>query len=332
MNALRIVVAVLLVAGSAGSTVARAKDYTSLYSAAELSRASDVYLRNLPLVWKEDLVQRLNSPDRQRAAGIDMRFPLIGMNRSPLDYYADPGAAVITIPILSVKFYDDISIAAAWLDRNGCNLGAVSDYAGMLAYGTFGASGYPAPLAALPVPANALDDPVVDDIAQKSLKSAIYFLMAHELAHVLHGHQSYATLSVADAQQQEMESDAYAMELMRRIAVPPLGMVLFFAIASRFEPAPGDFEDLADYQSYVRNQSTHPLTSARLGTLANVLEQNAASFSSLQTDPLASEAAMAAAAADIRLIGETLDNPEIREYQRTRSLNLSPEDLRNACN
>jgi hypothetical protein len=67
----------------------------------------------------------------------------------------------------------------------------------MLKYGEperFGGR-YPAPLPALQIPGDALGDSVVDEQAQKLLKSAIIFLVLHELGHVLHGHPSYDAIS-----------------------------------------------------------------------------------------------------------------------------------------
>jgi hypothetical protein len=235
---------------------------------------------------------------------------------------------------MSVKFFDDICIALAWMEKHGCNKLLVSDYVGMLRYknnSAFPANRYPTPLSALGIPRNALDDPFVNDVSGKALKSGIYFLMAHELAHVIYGHQGYDGITANQAQRQEIEADNFALNLMRRISVPPVGIAFFFMIASRFESAPGDFGSISAYESYLRERATHPLTSARLISVADYIRDNAHDFTRGQQQPSRWYSRIIALSNDIRNIGLTLNDRNIRELQRMRSIEITPNDLRNAC-
>lgn len=310
---------------------AASADFTTLYRTDTLEAAAGTYNENLIGTWDEDLVARLRSPDREEAERIRLRLPLIGTDPSPFAFYADSSFRRVYVPTLSVKFLDDLAIALAWLDRHDCDISAVFDYVGMIRYKSFEQS-IPAPLAALPVPANALTNNFVNDVSGKMLKSAIYFLMAHELAHVLYRHS--ATVLFTESQAQELEADAYALEVMRRLSVssaepvPPLGMVLFFRAASRFEPAPGDFESNDLFEAYVSRGVTHPLTSARLMAMARLIKDNAHDFSGGQTEWLGK---IHVIADEIETIGRTLDDRDIRELQRRRSLQTSMESLRTAC-
>lgn len=311
-----------------------AQYYSNMYSRSTLELASEKYSRNLHGIWREDLKGRLLARERRAAANVNMVLPAIGLHRHPLDFYADSRSRRVTIPIMSVKFFDDICTALGWMEKNGCNKLLVSDYVGMIRYqnnSAFPGNRYPAPLSALGVPRNALDDPFVYDVSGKALKSGIYFLMAHELAHVIYGHQGYDGISANQAQRQEIEADNFALNLMRRISVPPVGIAFFFMIASRFESAPGDFGSISAYESYLRERATHPLTSARLISISDYILDNAHDFTRGQQQSSLWYSRIISLSKDIRNIGLTLDDRNIREFQRMRSIEITPNDLRNAC-
>ena len=103
--------------------------FVDTYSTAELERASRTYHDNLVGSWEEDLLPRLTPAQRGAASTVSLRLPLLGAGRNPYDFYASPTARVVTIPILSVKFLDDLAIAATWYEVRGCSMDAVSDYA-----------------------------------------------------------------------------------------------------------------------------------------------------------------------------------------------------------
>jgi hypothetical protein len=178
------------------------------------------------------------------------------------------------------------------------------------------------------VPANVLDDKSINYASGNGLKSAIYFLAAHELAHVLRGHRRYDDITASEAQAQEREADAYALSVMQRIGVPPIGLVIFLAAVSRFESAPGDFQTPQEYEGHLREQATHPLTSARILALAEGIRAAAKAFSRTQSDPAAWEPRLLNIATHIRDIGNTLDDRQIRDYQRSRSLKIPLSSLR----
>lgn len=311
-----------------------AQNYTNMYSRSTLQKAYETYSNNLQEVWEHDLKGRLVTQERRAAAGVSLVLPAVGQHRYPLDFYADSRSKRVTIPIMSVKFFDEICIAMAWMERNGCNMMLVSDYVGMLRYkdnNSFPGGRYPDPLSALGIPGDALDDHYVNDVSGKALKSGIYFLMAHELAHVLYGHRGYGGITAKQAQRQEIEADNFALNLMRRISVPPVGITIFFMIASRFESAPGDFGSMSAYESYLQEKATHPLTSARLISIADYIRDNAHDFTRGQQQPAQWYPRIISISEDIRNIGLTLNDRNIRELQRMRSISLTTSDLRNAC-
>jgi hypothetical protein len=305
-----------------------------MYSRAELESAAHTYSPNLKGIWIEDLQGQLAPAERQMAAQTMLELPLVGAQRGVFDFYADPVRRRVTIPILSVKFLDDLMIALAWLEQRQCDTKAAFDDVSMLRYQSpvsLRDGRFPPPRRALGVPEGALADSVIDDMSQKALKSAIYFLMAHELAHVLYSHRSYESLSTAEAQQQEHEADHFALRLMRRIGVPPLGMVAFFSAASRIDPVRADFASIAEYRSHLQQSQTHPLSPERLQAISTYIRQNAVAFTRVQPSPSASLPRVQKAADDIQQLAVLLADPQVRAQQRRAGLDRSFVDLRRCC-
>jgi hypothetical protein len=316
------------------ASLVQAAETLEVYDTKALQEASQIYSENIRLVWNENLLGRLTGNERQAAGNVKLNLPLMGIHTSPFDYYSDSSTREITVPIMSVKFLDDLAIAQAWLVRQGCAIDPVSDYLGILRYqGSSLSPGtrFPSPLNALGIPENALGDDFVNDVSGKTLKSAIYFLMAHELGHVIYQHKPYLMIKRQEAQTQEMQADEFALNLMRRISVPPVGMALCFAVVSRLEPAPGDYPNPQEYEDIVKKTFTHPLTSQRLLAISNGIRSNADAFSQGQKDPARWRPRIVQIADEIEVIGKTLDDPKIRQLQKFRGQTIKVENLRNTC-
>ena len=73
-----------------------------------------------------------------------------------------------------------------------------------------------------------------------------------------------ATTREQQAQKQEIEADAFALEVM---GVPSawcsLGMMYFFLIASRLQLTPFDLPSAAEYENYLHQRATHPVSAMR---------------------------------------------------------------------
>lgn len=306
-----------------------AQDVRLLYSQAELVAAGARFSPSLLGLWEEDFLTRLTPAERQRAGAVKLLLPLTGASRAPIDFYSLPAQRQVVVPISSVKFLDDISIAIAHYERHGCGMGAVSDYVAALRErpGEFPGS----PREALGVPANALDDEFVDDLSQKLLKSMVYFIVAHEYAHVLHGHRGYDSLTAQEAQRQETEADAFALDVMRRIAAPPLAMAHFFLLVSRQELSPADFDSLERYEAHLKSRATHPVSGRRILAVAEAIELNAKSFARLQADPKRWEQRLSGSAMELRAIGSALDDQAMRRLLAHRGRTIDHGALRTGC-
>lgn len=310
-------------------TLAQAQHIGRLYSQAELKAASAQMGPNLRGLWDEDFLTRLTPEERRRAGTVRLNLPLVGLQGAPFDFYADAPAKQVFMPIASVKFLDDIYISIAYYELRGCGMSAISDYMGVLRERSAELAG--TPRQTLGVPPKVLDDPFVDDVSQKLTKSSIYFIAAHEYAHVMYGHAGYASITAQQAQRQEAEADAFALEVMRRIAVPPLGLAHFFMLLSRLEYSPADFASIEQYEAYLQQKATHPVSSQRILAVADALQANAASYVRTQSAAGEWERRVRAMARDLRTIGQTLDDRDMRRHLAQRSRSVSLASLGVAC-
>ena len=308
---------------------ASARNFADLYTQAELSTAAQLYSENLRAVWREDFLSRLTIAERWRAGRVRLELPLIGAQATPFEYYSQVAEKTVFIPIMSVKFLDDFSITMAYLEYRQCRRDAIFDYAVLL--GRSRDYSHVAPLAALGIPDNALDSEYVNTTSANALKSAVYFIMAHEYAHVMFHHASYADITAAQAQQQEIEADNFALQVMNRIGVAPLGMVGYFAMISHYDRVPADFDSIDAYQQYLSTQATHPLSSQRLINIAEVLRQDPLGFARSENDIGQWQQRILAVADDIETIGNSLDDTHFREFMISKAFQQSPAALKDSC-
>jgi hypothetical protein len=212
----------------ASVTAVEARD---VYDDATLAEWQPRYQRSTERIFHEVILPALTVAE-ERALGEPppIEFPLRAAGEwtrdYPLAFYVPGDRRVITMPIASLKFLDDICTAYAWLQINGYGLETVSEYTAILRFADKEPpGGFPPPLEALQIPANALDDPRVDELALGHFVTARTFLLAHELGHVLHRHAAH---SYEQSRQNEREADRFAFQLMERTPLPPIGALLFF--------------------------------------------------------------------------------------------------------
>ena len=263
----------------------------------------------------QELQPFLTADAKRDLAEIRLEIPLTPPDpANPFLFYSDPVAATVTMPALSLKFLDDLSVAYAWLSLNGCSLETPAEYISMLKYNRpsqFAGGRYPMPLAALQIPEDALEDPAVDELSLAFFNHARAYILAHELGHVYCGHPGYGPGTTrAAARRHEAAADRFALEILRKSGTIPVGMVTYFLGWAHYAPNRWDFEGEADWQEYL-DQATHPLTSDRLSALATTLEANIESFTRNQPDPAAEEK-IRSIAGDIAGIAHSLDDRDVQ--------------------
>jgi len=253
-----------------------------------------------------DLILKNNPAYRERLAGVQLALPLFaeGADRgNALQFWSTyPSQPTVHLPVLSLKFLDDLSTAYAWLDVNGYAVETVSNYVAMVAYrrpADFPGQRFPQPLTALiPNDGNPLGNQRVNDLSLAILVSARAFIIGHELGHIYYTHVPYQALPAdtraAKSQSNEIQADQFGLELLRSTGLPPLGMILYFMAAANWDPS---------------TPTTHPLTGDRLKALAQQLHSNADGFAHGDPSELAR---VEFVAQGLATIADDLELPDVR--------------------
>lgn len=264
---------------AAASPVLEAAEISSMYDRAALEQAAPRYRLTTDRILNDFAFKYLTAAEIRRVSGVSIEYPLFpeGKQRNnPLAFYVRADQPRIVFPILSMKFLHDLSTAYAWLSENGYVIDTISEYTAMLAHkGLTGRC--PPPLPTLGIPANALQNKAVDDLAIHHFTSARMFIVLHELGHLYYGH---VVREDASSIRQEIQADRFALEVMRRASVPPLGMLVFFLAD-------------ASMTQYPPKATSHPLSGSRLQAFGAAIQ-----------DP--------ETARDISRLGELLDDKDTR--------------------
>src|SRR5262245_13802580 len=163
---------------------AAADELSGLYDQATLAQLTTAYTKSMTrtrdeFIWNKWLLveekRKLTNPPQ-------LDFPLWGEGKSkndPLTFYAPTGRGTVVLPVLSIKFLDDLCTAYAWLQIKGYRLETISEYTAMLSYGKVPPGGYRPPLKALQIPEDALSDAKVNELATGHFVTARTFILLH---------------------------------------------------------------------------------------------------------------------------------------------------------
>ncbi len=308
---------------------ARAGNVDNLYDDETLKYWQTRYFKGLNSNLKNVILPRLSAEEGQRLAGVRIDVPLRVKDQEPFAYYTTGTPWVVTISAASLKFFDDFCVAIAWLQANGYSIETASDYVSMLKYRTPAAVGgrYPLPLDALQIPGDALDNQRVNNIATRIFDEAIFFVLAHELGHVLHRHPGYGPgVAGGEARANEAEADAFALDMMQRAEAEPTSMAFWFLMAGHMAHGRGDFASDAEYEKFLA-ESTHPLTGDRIAALADRLVAAATEFARNESDQAASLSRIQWTADQLQQVADILGDPEIQALIANRGRSMTPAML-----
>lgn len=277
------------------------------------------YPRGIYSNYKEVILPLLSAAQREKLKDLVFEFPPRIEGHEPFGFAADTNGQTIYMSVQSLKFLDEASIAAAWLNRNGYTIESLTNYWLMLR--NWKDSDAPPPmLATLCIPADAIADQDVDELSQKIFSTAIFFVMLHEIGHVLGEHGGYNDIAAAVARAREAEADAFALEVMAKVGDAPLGVVNLFLAMTYFSDNSADFATTRAYETNLA-QRTHPLSPERLRTFANTIEETAANYSGSGI----SRVQFVVVAQQIRMIAGTLKEVELLTSLSGQAIN--PSDL-----
>lgn len=276
-------------------------------------------LRNIGLTTRgeRDLVANIELVQPLSAAELppNLRNSMV----EPFVFFALPDQRTIYMSVTSTLFVQDLSKVYAWLYYSNCSFEPLADYLAMLKYhqpGDFPGGRYPTPLEVFDIPSGTFDDDdndtPVEAMALSLFNEARAFIIAHELGHIRYQHGSSAT-SLLQAQEEESQADAYALNVLATTQSVPMGAYLLFFAWTNYLHNRWDFDSAQAWQDYLAH-ATHPWTPKRMQALARGLKQSAGLFPAAESGIVASLADMAEELAirtmdpdiqkSIRLVGE----------------------------
>ncbi len=303
------------------------RDFFNMYDNAKLAqeqprlnaRVSEIYEK----AYKPNLL-----PEEQRAlSGVSFDTPLSG--DPVLGYYSNHKTRVVTLPAISLLFFEDLCTAYAWLWVNGYRLETVEEYVTMLKYKDKQAFGgrYPPPLKALQIPDNALVDPKVNDLSLRLRNTAYAFIMGHELGHIRFQHPFYHEVPIDVSQANEEQADQFGLELMRRVAEIPMGAMLFLQSGIYYFENRADFDSDKQWQDYLAKVGTHPITAHRLRALADRVNSLAPDFARGQPNRATAMETVHFIGSRFSEFAKFLDDPLLQRVMRAKAERSKPSSL-----
>ena len=191
---------------------------------------------------------------------------------NPLDIYS-AGGGNITLPLLTVAFVEDMAGAYSWLWANRYSSLTVDEYLGMLrnrAPVDFPGSRYPAPLEALHIPANALENPAVAQMTERVRATTLSFMLLHQFGHLSHRTAlEEAALKHDGVEGDEEFADRFALEVMKKNSETPAGLLMLIHGMLYLPAVP---------------PKQHPVTRQRLNAMADYLDTRVREFAEGRPD------------------------------------------------
>lgn len=266
-----------------------AADFSLLYPQDQLIKAQEAYTTTIHTLLFQDIRQHLSINEWQTLSKIKVNLPLKSNIYGFFDYSTNLTSGKIIIPTLSIKFFDDLAVAFSWYEHHQLDKREIIDYITRI----YDSNHSPiSPFLALGIPENAREiNIIVDNAAQKKLKSALIFLLLHDLGHWHFHHTPYSIISNQRVQAQEKQADEFALEIMARMHIIPQGMVHWFTVTV-----------LLTNPHIVK----HPISRNRLHDIAHWLKSNSKEFSKVKNETSSSAKEVQAVALNISTIASQL--------------------------
>ena len=253
---------------------ASAADWSSLYGAAVLAREQTRLQHLAEDVSANEIGTYLTDGQRLLFGPPPIDLPLKTDSASPINCDLHRNGTIV-LPALTLLFVEDLAKAYAWLWANHYSSETVDEYTSMLRFrniADFPESKYPAPLTALHIPADALNEADVKKMFLRLRTSAYMFLILHQMGQLR-----------SSGETSEEQTDLFTLDLMKRNSETPLGLLL-----------------LMDAGVYLPD-GQHPITAKRLIWMADYLDRRVQDFVEGRPDRLLARNAIHAIARSLRV-------------------------------
>ncbi len=266
--------ALVITTGAGGSMFGQ--NVSRLYSQEKLQTDAARWSEQIQAEYRDTILPQLSDEERSTLGEVKIEVPPTGHRGDPFEFYYENGK--VNLPALSLRFFSDVCVANAWLNAHGYDGTTVRDYVGYLFREAVASPRAPLPAVfrTLGVPENAREESAVSNRADRNFGNTVDFLLAHELGHALKKHRTDLRDPI-EKRKQEIEADAFAIEMMRRVGQVPVGFEFWFDVEHSGHVAPVKFNTQAEWQKYLAGLD-HPVTTERLEALAIAIEKAPDSF------------------------------------------------------
>ena len=246
----------------------------SMYNREMLDYWSDGYIRSTAWILQREVMRAISDEEKSHLPAINLAFPI-----GDLDAFSSVNndkTTTINLPVSSLKFFDDLSVAFAWYSTNNYSLEPIFIY--LNAIGIVSRHDDPrfAPFSALKVSADAMDDPRVVALSKEVFRSTVSWILSYHVGHAYlqHGRGPY---SPEVSRKNAIAADQFAFEIARRLRLIPYGIILYYQVVAAFTPKPSDFDSPESYQAWLAVNILPP-PEDRLLALSEALHQHARDF------------------------------------------------------
>ena len=310
---------------------AQTADPRSPYTEADIDRVEARSVENVRGVLHDNLIAALPRGERVALSDVRLEAPRRTNPWRPFAVWSDSRERTIVFPMETIRFIDDIITVMVALNKAGCDIRWVGTYAGMLTRRDPPDGGrYPNPIEAFGLDRAALlADPTIDMFSGLQLKTAVAFVLGHELGHVALAHR---VIGDADAsRRREREADAYALRIHRLLGAPPLGAAPMFTMMGHTYLGSGDYLCVAAFEASFAETGTHPLDGERLRAIGDAIADDAVLYARNEPDPARAQGDMVDLANNFRTLGRLLDDPDIRLLQADTARSTHWDELKSVC-
>lgn len=329
------------------------KDVSSMYTKEELESLKAGYESNIRFNYEEVIKPVLTKQELSVLNKIELEFPLKDKGGDPFRCYVkvEKYGRVIVIPVITVKFLEDLSTSVAWLRQNEFTIETMPEYISMLKYQEakrFKNGCYPPPLEALHIPSNALEDKKVDELARNFLKTTVVFLLSREIGSLhfsrlnprateLQTEQRMMVQQVAlmsrpvrnEKRELLLFSDDFALEIMRRIGTVPVGLSFYLSAQTYWTQNRIDFDnDEAAFSRYWYRPHKYAMFPERQYQIANLMVRGKEDYIRQQDNKDISAFQIERDAREIFKLSYILEKESMQRENKKRALTRKIEDLR----
>ncbi|MGI9478733.1 MAG: hypothetical protein ACR2PI_18670 [Hyphomicrobiaceae bacterium] len=249
---------------------------TGIYPDKVLNREAPRLKRAISGIFNKGIKPTFTAQEAAALRGVRLTFPPPRPDDAVLNFYAGQlnGRATVVLPLQSLKLVEDLTTAFAWLYVSKRTFGPLDLYFAMLQrkpHEALGPVGRRDVLSLLGAPANVLKNKKIDDLSLRLRNEAFAYILTHELGHLLFKHKGLAGITPAQARADEIQSDAFAFDVLARSGTPPMGAVLYYQAQIFSLPHRGAFTTQEAWQRYLDTASTHPLSVDRIQAMSRMI-------------------------------------------------------------